>query len=160
MVEAGTAVKFASHAEFREHFAQCIAQSNEVLLMFDPDFSVFPLGSTETDAALRAFLKRGGVIRLALHRPAHIEREYPRFLRLLKDYSHRIECRVTSRTLHHLTDSFCIGDRIHIVRRFHSDHMRGEAAFCMPEAAELSLERFEAIWAESAATLHPTVTGL
>lgn len=160
MVEAGTAVRFASHAEFREHLAQCIAQSNEVLLMFDPDFSVFPLGSVETDGDLRAFLKRGGVIRLALHRPGHIEREYPRFLRLLKDYSHRIECRATSRSLHHLTDSFCIGDRENIVRRFHADHMRGEAAFALPEAAEVSLERFEGIWAESVLTLQPTVTGL
>lgn len=160
MEEQGTAVKFASHAEFQAHFRDCIARSNATLQLFDPDFAVFPLGASDVDALLRAFLARGGGIQLALHRPAHIEREYPRFLRLLKDYSHRIECRATSRGLHHLTDSFCIGDRIHIVRRFHCDHMRGEAAFGLPEAAELSLERFEGIWAEAVTTLHPTVTGL
>ena len=160
MEEQGIAVKFASHAEFQAHFRDCVGRSHATLQLFDPDFSVFPLGASDVDALLRAFLARGGVIQLALHRPTHIEREYPRFLRLLKDFSHRIECRATSRGLHHLTDSFCIGDRTHIVRRFHSDHMRGEAAFNLPEAAELSLERFEGIWAESVATLHPTVTGL
>jgi hypothetical protein len=160
MEEQGSAVKFNSHAQFQEHLRNCIARSQATLQMFDPDFSVFPLAASDVDALLRGFLARGGAIQLALHRPGHIEREYPRFIRLLKDYSHRIECRATSRGLHQLTDSFCIGDRVHIVRRFHSDHMRGEAAFCMPEAAELSLERFDGIWADSVATLHPTVTGL
>lgn len=160
MEEQGTAVKFASHAEFQQHFRDVIARSHVSLQLFDPDFSAFPLGASDIDALLRGFLGRGGAIRLALHRPGHIEREYPRFLRLLKDYNHRIECHATSRSLHQLTDSFCIGDRVHIVRRFHCDHMRGEAAFCMPEATELSQERFDGIWAESTSTLHPTVTGL
>ena len=156
----GTAVRFASHAEFQAHFRDCIARSRATLQMFDPDYSVFPLGASDVDAALRAFLHDGGTLRLALHRPGHIERNYPRFLALLKDYSHRIECRATSRTLHQLTDSFCIGDGVNIVRRFHCDHMRGEAAAGLPEATEISLERFAGIWAESAPTLHPTTTGL
>lgn len=160
MEEQGTATRFSSHAEFQAHFRDCLARSQATLLMFDPDFSVFPLGASDVDATLRAFLRSGGAIRLALHRTAHIERHYPRFLTLLKDFNHRIECRATSRSLHQLTDSFCIGDGIHIVRRFHADHMRGEAAFGLPEATEISLERFEAIWAESAPTLHPTTTGL
>lgn len=156
----GSVEKFASHAEFQAHWRACLARSHTTLLMFDPDFSVFPLGAPDVDEALRAFLHDGGTLRLALHRPGHVERHYPRFLRLLKDYNHRIECHATSRSLHQLTDSFCIGDGIHIVRRFHCDHMRGEAAFDLPEATEISLERFQGIWAESAPTLHPTVTGL
>lgn len=160
MEEQGFALKFASRAEFQAHFRDCIARSHLTLQLFDPDFAVFPLGDSDVDALLRAFLARGGTIQLALHRPGHIEREYPRFLRLLKDYSHRIECRATTRSLQHLTDSFCIGDHVHIVRRFHADHLRGEAAFSLPEATELSQERFGGIWAETVATLQPTVTGL
>jgi hypothetical protein len=49
---------------------------------------------------------------------------------------------------------------VHIVRRYHSDHMRGEAAFDTPAAAELARERFAAIWDESRPALHPTTTGL
>lgn len=151
---------FASHAEFGQHLRACVQGSVATLHMFDPDFSVFPLGASDVDALLRDFLRTGGHLRLAMHRTAHIERNYPRFLRLLKDYSHRIECRVTGRNLHQLTDSFCIGDEVNIVRRFHSDHMRGEAAFNMPQAAEISAERFRGIWSESLPGLHATTTGL
>ncbi len=153
-------IGFSSRAQFEAHWLDCVARSRGLLQMFDPDFAVVPLGGAEADAALRLFLSRGGVIELAAHRGGHIERNYPRFLRLLKDYSHRISCRVTPRGLHQLTDSFCIGDGVHIVRRFHCDHMRGEAAFDAPALTEISRERFASIWQESLPGIHPTITGL
>ena len=159
-MEQSSQVKFSSHAEFEAHFAQCLAISRSTLQLFDPDFAVFPLGSSATDAALRQYLAGGGTIQMAMHRSGLIERQYPRFLRLLRDYNHQIECRITQRNLHTLTDSFCIGDRVHIVRRFHADHMRGEAAWHTPLATEISLERFASIWVESISGLHPTTTGL
>ena len=159
MEEAGV-IPFASRQEFGEHLRACLGRSVATLHMFDPDFSVFPLGASDVDVLLRAFLRKGGHLYLAAHRTDHIERSYPRFMRLLKDYSHRIECRVTGRNLHQLTDSFCIGDGVHIVRRFHCDHMRGEAAFAMPQSSEISAERFRGIWAESLPGLHATTTGL
>ena len=152
--------RFTTRTEFEAHFLKCVAQSNATLSLFDPDFAVFPLGSSATDAALRDFLGRGGHVQMAMHQSELIERDYPRFLRLLKDYSHRIECRVTSRQLRTLTDSFCIGDGRHIVRRFHSDYMRGEAVFNAPLASDISGERFVGIWAESLPGLHATTTGL
>ena len=152
--------RFTTRTEFDSHFLACVALSNATLSLFDPDFAVFPLGSSATDAALRAFLGRGGHLQMAMHQTELIEREYPRFLRLLKDYSHRIECRVTGRQLRTLTDSFCIGDGQHIVRRLHSDHMRGEAVFNAPLATDISRERFTGIWAESLPGLHATTTGL
>lgn len=152
--------RFTTRAEFEAHFFACVAQSNATLALFDPDFSVFPLGSSATDDALRAFLGRGGHLQMAMHQTGLIERQYPRVLRLLKEYSHRIECRVTNRQLRTLTDSFCIGDGHHIVRRFHSDHMRGEAVFNTPLATDISRERFVGIWAESSPGLHATTTGL
>jgi hypothetical protein len=153
-------MRFASHLEFEGFFRQCLALSERTLQLFDPDFAVFPLGTSEVDAALRNFLAAGGTLQLAMHKSAYISQHYPRFLRLIKDYSHRIECRVTSRGLQHLTDSFCIGDAVHIVRRFHCDHMRGEAAFAAPLACEISAERFGAIWLESNPGLHANTTGL
>lgn len=153
-------IAFDTRRDCEAHFLACIEASRVTLAVFDPDYSVFPLGSAGIDAALRAFLARGGRLRLALHDPAHIERHYPRFLRLLRDYGHLCECRQTPRSLRQLTDSFCIGDDIHIVRRFHSDHMRGEAAFDNPAACELSQHRFEAIWQESHLTLQMSKTGL
>jgi hypothetical protein len=154
------ATRFSTHLEFGLRFRECIARSHLGLQLFDADFRVFPLGMSDVDAALRRFLAGGGTMRLAMHRSETIAREYPRFMRLLRDFGHRIECRATPANLRQLTDSFCIGDAVNIVRRFHADHMRGEAAFDAPPATEISLERFDGIWLESRPCLHPTTTGL
>jgi hypothetical protein len=159
-MEQSVAHRFSTHLEFGARFRECIARSQATLQLFDPDFRVFPLGLADVDAALRHFLTGGGSIQLAMHRSEHIERCYPRFVRLLRDFNHQIECRATGSGLRHLTDSFCIGDGVHIVRRFHSDHMRGEAAFDAPAATEISAERFGGIWLEARPCLHPTTTGL
>ena len=158
--KAPRTARFDTRAEFEAQLRACLASAQRSLALFDPDFAVFPLGTSEFDTALRAFLSRGGLLRLAMHEPGHIERHYPRLLRLLRDYSHAVECRVTPKALRNLTDSFCIADDTHVVRRFHSDHMRGEAAFDAPAAVDVPRHRFEAIWAESRPALHPTTTGL
>ena len=157
---ATTTTRFDTRAEFALQLRACMAAAQTGLDLFDPDFAVFPLGSSETDALLRAFFMRGGVLRLALHTPAYVERHYPRLLRLLRDFGHRAECRMTPKALHHLTDSFCIADNLHVVRRFHSDHMRGEAAFASPAAVDVPLHRFNVIWTESFSTLQSTKSGL
>lgn len=152
--------RFDTRAECEARFRACLGASHARLEMFDPDFAVYPLGASQIDALLRAFLRSGGELRLAMHASAHIERHYPRFLRLLRDYGHLVECRITGSDLRGLTDSFCIGDGIHIVRRFHSDHMRGEAGLNAPAATEVPRERFAAIWEASRPGLAPDTIGL
>jgi hypothetical protein len=155
-----TILRFDTRAEFQRQLRAVLERARGSLELFDPDFSLFPLGDSDIDAVLRRFLRQGGLLRLAMHDGSHIERHYPRFLRLLKDHGHRIECRSTSRGLRQLTDSFCIADGLHLVRRFHSDHVRGEAAFDAPQETDVPRERFTAIWAESQPGLHATTTGL
>jgi hypothetical protein len=151
---------FDSRAGFQQQLRALLARSFVTLDLFDPDFALFQLGALEVDAELRRFLRAGGLLRLAMHTSGHLEREAPRFLRLVRDYSHRIECRLTPRSLRQLTDSFAVGDGLHLVRRFHSDHLRGEAAFDAPQEVELPRERFIAIWDESLPGLQSSVTGL
>jgi hypothetical protein len=151
---------FNSRTAFTQHVQACMARAQHTLDLFDPDGALFALGTREVDQILRSFLRQGGRLSLAMHTTAHIERDCPRFLRLLRDVGHQIECRVTSRGLRQLTDSFCIADGLDIVRRFHSDHARGETSFGVLGAADLSRERFSAIWEESSVALHPTITGL
>jgi len=153
-------LRFDTRAEFQRQLRAVMARAQASLDLFDPDFALFPLGDPDVDAVLRSFLAGGGQLRLAMHGSTHIERHAPRFLRLLRTHGHRIECRVTHRGIRQLTDSFCIADGLHIVRRFHSDHLRGEAAFDAPQEIEVPRERFAAIWEESQPGLHPTVTGL
>jgi len=159
-MDEGQIIPFNSRTEFTLQVQACMARARQTLDLFDPDFALFAAGSVDVDTVLRAFLRDGGRLRLAMHRTTHLERDCPRFLRLLRDFGHQIACRVTSRALRQLTDSFCIADDVDIVRRFHSDHARGEAAFGVAGAADVARERFAGIWAESSAALHPTITGL
>jgi len=159
-MNAPRTIAFDTRLDCEAQFHACVDASSLTLAAFDPDFAVFPLGSTSIDTALRAFFMRGGRLRLALHDAAYVERRYPRFLRLLRDYGHLCECRQTPRDLRQLTDSFSIGDDRHIVRRFHSDHPRGEAAFDQPAACDLSRHRFDALWQASQRTLQLSKTGL
>ena len=153
-------IAFDTRLDCAAQFHACDDATTTTLFAFDADFAAFPLGGTSIDTALRACLARGARLRLALHDSAHIERHYPRFLRLLRDHGHLCECRQTPRALRQLTDSFCIGDGRHIVRRFHGGHMRGEASFDQPAACELAQRRFDAIWEASQPALQLFKTGL
>lgn len=153
-------IRFDTRRELEAQLRACFALAQASLDLFDPDFALFPLGALDVDTTLRAFLARGGVLRLAMHDTSHVERHAPRLQRLLRDYGHLCECRQTPRGLRQLTDSFCIADGEHVVRRFHSDHLRGEASFHKPEPTDLPRHRFDAIWAESRLVLQPTITGL
>jgi hypothetical protein len=160
-MEAGMETQpFDTRAGFQAQLEACLSRARLTLAMFDPDFGWWELGSTKNDALLRAFLRHGGRLQLVAHGNARLERDAPRFLRLLADYSHLVECRLTNRSIAHLTDSFCVGDGHHLVRRFHSDHFRGEAIFNAPSSTQTSLERFTAIWTETRPGLHASVTGL
>jgi hypothetical protein len=159
-MDAPLVTRFDTRRELEAHWRALLDRARGRLDLFDPDFAVYPLAAPDVEATLRAFLHAGGVLRLALHDTTHIERCCPRFLRLARDYSHRVECRQSPRSLRHLSDSFALADGLHAVRRFHCDHMRGEAAFAAPAAVELPAQRFEALWEESGTTLAPRVTGL
>jgi len=159
-MDAQQTIPFSTRAEFGQHLQHCLSRANTSLQMFDPDFSLWELGSSAADAQLRRFLSGQGRLQLVAHSNAHLERHAPRLLRLLQDYGHAIECRLTAKGIKQLTDSFCIADGAHIVRRFHSDHARGVAAFDQPTETGLYSERFEAIWLESGPGLHAGTTGL
>ena len=153
-------IPFTTRAEFQQHLATCLSGARHTLQMFDPDYSIWQLGSSATEAELRRFLHAGGKLQLVAHDGRLIEREAPRLMRLLKDYGHLIELRRTSPQLRQLTDSFCIADQRDMVRRFHADHFRGEASFNAPQDLQTSLERFLTIWIESSPALVQNSTGL
>lgn len=153
-------IPFTTRAEFQQHLASCLSRAQQTLQMFDPDYSIWEMGSSATDGQLRRFLQGGGRLQLVAHDGRQMERDAPRFLRLLKDYDHLIEVRRTSQQLRQLTDSFCITDQRDIVRRFHADHFRGEAVFNGPQDVQTSLERFLTIWIESQPGLYANSTGL
>ena len=155
-------IPFSSRAEFHELTLLCIQNADGRIQLFDPDFAVWQLGDSRVAEALQQFLGRRNTNRLQLemHRTAHLQHNCPRFMALFKMFSHAIECRITPRNLQNLTDSFCLSDDIHLVRRFHADHFRGTATFNSAQDAQVTIERFSGIWTESLPGLHVTSLGL
>lgn len=151
---------FDTRAGFQEQLRVCLSRARLTLQLFDPDFAAWELGSSEMDGLLRQFLSKHGKLQLIAHSNAELERHAPRFLRLLRDYSHAIECRRSSPALRLLTDSFCIADQLHLVRRYHSDHFRGEAVYDAAPDTQVCSERFTGMWAESVSGLSADTTGL
>lgn len=151
---------FDTRAAFQEQLRNCFSRARHTLQVFDPDFAIWELGSSQMDALLRRFLAQHGRLELVAHSSAELERHAPRFMRLLKDYAHAIECRLTPSNLRLLTDSFCVADQRHVVRRFHADHMRGAAIYGSETDTQATVERFAAIWAETIPGLHAGTTGL
>lgn len=150
---------FSTRREFDAQLQHCLARAGLRLQLFDPDFAHWALESAAVDAILRRFLLGQGRIELVAHDSAYLAR-CARFMRLLHDFGGAIACRVTDQNLRHLTDSFCLADADHLVRRFHCDHMRGEALSEAPDQVQPYLERFSAIWLEAEPGLHASTLGL
>ena len=151
---------FSTRLEFEQEIGRCLARANQRLDLFDPDFSLWQLGSSRFDAELRRLLIGKGHIRILAHDYSHLKQQCPRFLHLLRDFSHAIECRVTHSNERHLTDSFCICDDLHLVRRFHCDHARGVAAFDAAPQATACSKRFEELWPRANDAMQIGTTGL
>lgn len=149
---------FSTRLEFEEQIRRCLARASERLDLFDTDFSLWQLDTLDDE--LRRFLTGKGQIRMLARDYNNLKQHCPRFLRLLRDFSHAIECRIIHPSERHLSDSFCIADGLHLVRRFHCDHPRGEAVFDAHANASICSERFNEIWRLSNATINIGVTGL
>lgn len=152
-------IPFDTRTMFQEQLRRCLSRAKLTLHVFDPDFAWWELGSGPMDALLRQFLSHHGRLELVAHHNRALE-QAPRFLRLLADYHHAVSCRLTPQSLKLLTDSFCVADQRHIVRRFHADHFRGEAVYDSEPDTQVSMERFSGIWAETIPGLHAGTTGL
>ena len=153
-------LQFSSRLQFQRALNLCLSRARQHLQMFDPDFSPWGLGTASVDAELRRFLVGKGRIRMLVHDLGYLKNDCPRFLRLLHDFSHALECRITPGHMHHLTESFCSADDLHLVRRFHCDHLRGVATFDDAGATSVCANRFDQIWRASNPGLQVGSTGL
>lgn len=154
--------RFDTMRLFHQHLLEIMGRAQQTLFMFDPDFSYWNLQEKQTIAILRHFLlrERSARIKIVTHHPNFLEQKCPHFLLLLREFRESVECRETRKNFKHLSDSFCIADDCHVVRRFHCDHMRGAAEFNSRQNCAAPLERFLSIWDESDPCLRTSILGL
>lgn len=154
--------RFDTMRQFHQHLLVIMGRAQRNLFMFDPDFSRWNLQEKQTAAILRQFLlsARYAHIQIATHNAKYLERACPHFLQLLREFGGAIECRETHKNIKHLSDSFCVADDVHVVRRFHCDHMRGAAEFDSKQNCAVPLERFLNIWDAADPCLGASTLGL
>lgn len=151
--------RFEGRHEFHRATIEALDCTRHELLLLDHDFREWPLGTAEGEHALRAVLARGARVRVMVVKPDWLARHGDRFMRVRREFSARIEIREIPETLR-LEESILLGDHQHLVRRIHSESLRGRLVLASPSQLESQLPRYDAIWEESTDCLPATTIGL
>lgn len=153
--------RFDSYAELRSGSLRLIRTAKTSLDIFDPTCKDLTLGSSETVDALTDLLRLEGTrIRLVTHDTGYLERDCPRFIRLLQFYGHKMSIHKTLESAKVAQDTLMIADRTFLLRRYHIHYPRGSVdlsgiAQCAPWQG-----RFDAIWEASEPAVSFTTLGL
>ena len=148
-------------SEYEAALDEIIAKAGSTLRVFDHTLST-AYNSPRRHEALRRFLlaSRRNVVRIVVHEPAHLDRNCPRLLALLRQSGHAIRIHETHPTAKSVYDPFAVADDRFFVHRFHFEELRGLSAFDDPIGAHALIERFEEIWEASSPAVGATTLGL
>ena len=97
---------------------------------------------------------------IVLHETATVERDCPRMIELLRQFSTAVKINETLKLAKHVYDPFVIFDATHYVHRFHYDHLRAAQGTNDVIGAQQLLDRFAEIWEASAPAVSANTTGL
>lgn len=151
-----------SEAEYRRACDTILAQATHEILIFDRDLVALRLEETARLEALAACLRTDGLrrIRVVLHDPEPLQRNAPRLMQLIVNFSRAIEVRQSPDNLRQLADTHLLADENHGVRRFHVDQPR--SALILQDRAYVYpwWRRFDELWEMSHSCLSINTTGL
>ncbi|MBI3939175.1 MAG: hypothetical protein HY323_19565 [Betaproteobacteria bacterium] len=105
-------------------------------------------------------LHRANRLYIVLHDTANLQRDCPRLVTLLRQFSHAVRINKTLKIARHVYDPFVIIDENHYVHRFHYEHLRAEQALNDLAGTKLLLQRFDELWEASAPSVSATTIGL
>jgi hypothetical protein len=150
---------FDGRGEFHAAALRLFGETRHTLVLLDRKLEDWPIESAAGEQALRSALVRGARLRILLGQTEWVERHAHRLLRLRRDFSERLDIRMLPPGLR-LEESLLVVDRQHVLRRAHSETLRGSAVLATPSQAEAPGERFESAWQESIPCLPATTLGL
>lgn len=153
--------RFEGMREYESLIDDMIPQAQSIIRIFDRSLSRRYNTPTRIEL-LRRFLlaARPNRLLIALHRTDTLERDCPRMIELLRQFSHSVVIRETLRPARHVYDPFVIFDASHYLHRFHYDHLRAAQGTNELAGAQLLIDRFAEIWEASGPPISATVSGL
>ena len=95
-----------------------------------------------------------------LHETAVLERDCPRMIALLRQFSTAVKINETLKPAKHVYDPFVIFDASHYVHRFHYQYLRAAQGSNDVIGAQQLLDRYGEIWEASAPAVSANTTGL
>jgi hypothetical protein len=153
--------RFESMREYEAVIDSLIPLTQRYIRIFDKSLSR-SYNSPQRSELLRQFLLASPLNRLMiiLHETHHLDRECPRMLALLQQFSYAVSIRETLPPAKHVYDPFVIFDGSHYVHRFHHDHLRAAQGTNDVVGAQQLLDRYGEIWDASAPAVSANVSGL
>jgi len=153
--------RFEGVRQYEELIDELIPQAQRVIRVFDKTLSR-TWDSPQRNEALRRFLLTNRVNRLfiVVHDAEPIERECPRVMDLVRQFSAAVRIHQTLSPAKHVYDPFVVFDASHYVHRFHYRYLRAAHGANDVIGAQQLLDRYAEIWEASAHAVSAGTSGL
>lgn len=153
--------RLEGNLEYEQALDALFARPGRKLMIFDRLLGT-AYNSTARYDLLRRFLlaSRARTIQIVLHDTSNLERDCPRLVNLLRDFSHAVTIQQTEPQAKGVYDPFAVMDERDYVHRFHYDDTRGLLGFDDPHEARGFVQRFEELWEASTPASSGTTLGL
>ena len=153
--------RFEGSREYEELIDRLIPLSQRAIRVFDRSLSR-AWNSPPRCEALRQFLLANRVNRLfiVVHDAEPIERECPRVVDLVRQFSAAVRIHETQSPAKHVYDPFVVFDSSHYVHRFHYRYLRAAHGTNDVIGAQQLLDRYAEIWEASVHAVSAGTSGL
>ena len=153
--------RFEGMREYDALIDKLIPQTQRTIRIFDKSLSR-AWNSAQRYELLRQFLLANRVNRLfiVVHDAEPIERECPRVLDLVRQFSAAVRIHETQSAAKHVYDPFAVFDSSHYVHRFHYRYLRAAHGANDVIGAQQLLDRYAEIWEASAHAVSAGTSGL
>lgn len=161
-LQVPAAGRFASPSEYRVAIDRIVRRGRRTIRVFDRNLDGAGFNAADRFEVLRSFLlqSRENRLQFVLHDVGPVQRDHPRLLLLLRQFSAAVSIHQTSQEAQGVYDGIVVADDAHYVHRFHFDHPRGEWVLNDIARTQGLLRRFEEIWSASAPAVSATTLGL
>ena len=153
--------RFEGLREYEALIDSLIPQTQRAIRVFDRTLSR-AWNASHRYEALRQFLLANRVNRLyiVVHDAEPIERECPRVVDLVRQFSAAVRIHATLSPAKHVYDPFVVFDSTHYVHRFHFRYLRAAHGANDLIGAQQLLDRYTEIWDASAHAVSAGTSGL
>jgi hypothetical protein len=153
--------RFEGLREYEALIDSLIPQTQRAIRVFDRALSR-AWNASHRYEALRQFLLANRVNRLyiVVHDAEPIERECPRVVDLVRQFSAAVRIHATLSPAKHVYDPFVVFDATHYVHRFHYRYLRAAHGANDLVGAQQLLDRYAEIWEASAHAVSAGTSGL